>query len=43
MKFVFKVVGTLINYINQLPLEWNIYLVFNSDIVNFVWKADEGE
>ena len=26
-----------------LPLEWNTYLLFNSDIVNFVWKTDEGE
>ena len=27
----------------QLPLGWNIYWLFNSDIVNFVWKTDEGE
>ena len=27
----------------QLPLGWNTYLVFNSDIVNFVWKTNEGE
>ena len=27
----------------QLPLEWNIYLIFNTDIVSFVWKTDEGE
>ena len=26
----------------QLPLGWNPCLLFNSDIVNFVWKADEG-
>ena len=26
----------------QLPLEWNT-LLFNSDIVNFFWKTDEGE
>ena len=26
----------------QLPLEWNTYLLFNSDIVNFVGKIDEG-
>ena len=24
-------------------MEWNTYLLFNSDIVNFVWKTDEGE
>ena len=27
----------------QLPLEWNTYLLFNFDIVNFVQKTDEGE
>ena len=27
----------------QLPLGWNTYLIFNTDIVNFVWKPDEGE
>ena len=27
----------------QLPLGWNTYLLLNSDIVNFVWKTDEGE
>ena len=27
----------------QLLLWWNIYLLFNSDIVSFVWKTDEGE
>ena len=27
----------------QLPLEWNTYLLFNSDIVNFVWKIDVGK
>ena len=27
----------------QLPLGWNTYLLFNSDIVNFVWKTDERE
>ena len=26
----------------QLPLGWNTYLLFNTDIVNFVWKTDEG-
>ena len=25
----------------HLPLEWNTYLLFNTDIVNFVWKTDE--
>ena len=24
-----------------LPLGWNTYLFFNSDIMNFVWKTDE--
>ena len=28
---------------HQLPLGWNTYLLFNFDIVNFVWKADEGK
>ena len=27
----------------QLPLEWNTYLLFHSDIVNLVWKNDEGQ
>ena len=27
----------------QLPLGWNTYLLFNTDIVNFVWKTNEGE
>ena len=27
----------------QLLLGWNTYLLFNSDIVNFVWKTNEGE
>ena len=27
----------------QLPLGWDTYLLFNSDIVNFVWKTDDGE
>ena len=27
----------------HLPLEWSPYLLFNSDIVNFVWKTDEEE
>ena len=27
----------------HLLLESNTYLHFNSDIVNFVWKTDEGE
>ena len=26
----------------HLLLEWNTYLHVNSDIVNFVWKTDEG-
>ena len=25
----------------HLLLEWNNYLDFNSDIVNFVWKTDQ--
>ena len=27
----------------HLLLKWNTYLLFNSDILNFVWKTDEGE
>ena len=27
----------------QLPLGWNTYLLFNTDIVNFAWKINEGE
>ena len=27
----------------QLPLEWNTYLLFNSDIVNFLWETDVGK
>ena len=27
----------------HLLLEWNNYLHFNSDIVNFVWKTNEWE
>ena len=26
----------------HLPLEWNTYLLFSSDIVNSVWKTNEG-
>ena len=26
-----------------VKLGWNTYLLFNTDIVNFVWKTDEGE
>ena len=25
----------------HLPLEWNTYLLFNSDIANFVWNTYE--
>ena len=27
----------------QLPLEWNTYLLSNSDVVKFVWKTNEIE
>ena len=27
----------------QLPLGWNNYLRFNTDMVDFMWKTDEGE
>ena len=27
----------------QLLLGWNTYLLFNTDIVNFVWKTDDRE
>ena len=27
----------------HLLLEWNTYLHFNADIVNLVWKTNEGE
>ena len=27
----------------QLLLGWNTYLLFKTDIVNFVWKSNEGE
>ena len=27
----------------QLTLGWNTYLLFKFDVVNFVWKTDEGE
>ena len=27
----------------QLPLGWNTYVLFHTDIVNFVWKTDEAE
>ena len=27
----------------QLPLGWNTCVLFNTDIVNFVWKTDETE
>ena len=27
----------------HLPLGWNNDLLFNSDIVNFVWKTNERE
>ena len=53
MKFVFRPNGGIkfwdlvedsdLDIQIQLPLGWNTYLLFNSDIVNFVWKNDEGE
>ena len=27
----------------QLLLGWNTYVLFHTDIVNFVWKTDEAE
>ena len=27
----------------QLSLGWNTYVLFNTDIVNFVWETDEVE
>ena len=27
----------------QLPLGWNTYMLFNTDIMNYVWKTDEVE
>ena len=27
----------------HLPFGWNTYLLFNTDIVHFVWKTDEEE
>ena len=27
----------------QLPSGWNTYVLFNTDIVNFVWKTDKAE
>ena len=27
----------------QLPLGWNTFVLFNTDIVNFLWKTDEVE
>ena len=27
----------------QLPLGWNTYVIFNTDIVNFAWKTNEAE
>ena len=33
----------ILTFLIQLLLEWNTYLPFNSDIVNFVWKTDKGE
>ena len=27
----------------QLPLGWNPYVLFNTDIVNFAWKTDDAE
>ena len=27
----------------QLRLGWNTYVLFNNDILNFLWKTDEGE
>ena len=27
----------------QLPLGWNTFVLFNTDIVNFVWKTDVAE
>ena len=53
MKFVFRIswginVGTQLRTPRlvvrvQLPLGWNTYLLFNTDIVNFAWKTSRGE
>ena len=29
--------------LSSIPLGWNIHLLFNFGIVNFVWKTNEGE
>ena len=52
MKFVFRISGgtkktqlktpTLLVRV-QLLLAWNTYLLFNTDIANFVSKTDKGE
>ena len=53
MEFVFRTSGditvetqlrtpTLVVRV-QLPLGWNTYVLFSTDIVNFVWKTDEVE
>ena len=53
IKFVFRISGAqnfeillrtpILVVLVPLPLEWNTYLLFNSDIVNFVWKTDQAE
>ena len=53
MEFVFRTSGditvetqlrtpTLVVRV-QLPLGWTTYVLFSTDIVNFVWKTDEVE
>ena len=39
----FKLRTPILTVLVQLPLEWNTYLLFNSDVVNFVWKTNERE
>ena len=29
--------------LSTVTVRWNTYLLFNSNILNFVWKTDEGE
>ena len=51
MKFVFRISGDIKGHFRALTLAirvqllsgWNTYLLFSLDVVNFVWKIDEGE
>ena len=53
MKFVFRISGDMncsepvedsdTGSPSSITVTWSTYVFFNTDIVNFVWKIDDGE